>query len=76
MKGDFNELINYEDYKNRAEKTKEIRELLLQQSIITNNPSIISDQYDDEDEELNKLLEELDDEDEDSEDIIVPWEEN
>ncbi|MGM5483869.1 MAG: hypothetical protein ACQER9_03050 [Nanobdellota archaeon] len=33
----FNELINYGDYKNNAEKTKNIREMIIQRSLLTND---------------------------------------
>jgi His-Xaa-Ser system protein HxsD len=76
----FNELINYSDYKKRAENTKEIREMILQRSLITNDPSILNNMDEDEfDEETKKLLEELENEDDeefdDLEGIAIPWEE-
>lgn len=68
----FNELINYSDYKKRSEKTKEIREMILQRAIITNDPNLIKSN---EDEEFENLLKELEqDESDDSEEVIVPWE--
>ena len=68
----FNELINYSDYKARAKETKNIREMLLQRAMITNDPSILQD-YDDN--EFKEILEELDDELDDPEGIAIPWEE-
>ena len=67
----FNELINYADYQKRAEKTKKIREVLLQRAIITNDPSIVKD------DEIDKMLEDEDDADylDDPEGIAIPWEE-
>ena len=72
--GDFlNELINYADYQKRAEKTKEIREMLLQRALITNDSSILQRK----DSESDKLTEELGDGDflDDPEGIAIPWEE-
>src|SRR3989344_2997038 len=37
----LNELVNYADYRERAEKTKEIRQILLQRALITNDFSVI-----------------------------------
>ncbi len=67
----FNELVNYSDYHNRAEKTKKIRESIIQRALITNDPSILQD------DELDESLEELDDDSDfsDPDDIAVPWEE-
>jgi His-Xaa-Ser system protein HxsD len=39
----FNELINYADYRERAEHTRRIREIFLQRSLITNDPGFILD---------------------------------
>ena len=70
--GEFlNELINYSDYKKRAEQTKEIREMLLQRAIITNDPSSVQN---------HKEFEEIIDDSENGElddikDIAIPWEE-
>ena len=70
-----NELINYADYKKRAENTKKIREMLLQRALITNDPSSISNpDLGGEFEELMKDSEE-DDYLEDPEGIAIPWEE-
>lgn len=72
--GEFlNELINYGDYQKRANETKEIREMLLQRAIITNDSSIIEN-----DEEFKDIINDLgDDEDylDDPEGIAIPWEE-
>ena len=68
----FNELINYADYQKRAERTKKIREVLLQRAIITNDPSIVLDDKTDE------LLEDGGEEEnylDDPEGIAIPWEE-
>lgn len=56
----FNELLNYSDYKKRSEQTKEIREMILQRSLLTND-LLISDQKEEDftDEEFDKLVEEL-----------------
>ena len=72
--GDFlNELINYGDYKKRAEQTKEIREMILQRAIITNDPSTIQDN-----KEFKELIDELDKDSEtcsDPKEIAIPWDE-
>ena len=71
----FNELINYSDYEKRAEKTKQIREIILQRALISNDPSLINTAENNEDEEdFEKLLKELDSEEEDTDELIVPWE--
>ncbi len=66
----FNELINYADYQKRAEKTKKIREMLLERALITNDPSVIQD-----DKEFDRLMAELDDDFDDPDGIAIPWEE-
>ena len=70
--GEFlNELINYADYRERSKQTKEIREMLLQRALITNDPSVLDD-----DKMDDELLEELEDDYlEDPEEIAIPWEE-
>ena len=71
--GEFlNELINYSDYKKRAEQTKEIREVLLQRALITNDPSAIQNN-----EEFEEVMNDLGDDDylDDPEGIAIPWEE-
>ena len=61
LQGDFlNELINYADYKNRAEQTKKIREMLLQRAIITNDPCVLDEKEDKKGEFEN---------------VKIPWEE-
>lgn len=66
----LNELVNYADYKSRAEQTKKIREILLQRALITNDSSVGGDG------EFDDLLEDLEDEEfDDPEGIAVPWEE-
>ena len=67
----FNELVNYADYRERSKQTKEIREMLLQRALITNDPSVLDDNK--MDDELLKELE--DDYLEDPEEIAIPWEE-
>jgi len=72
----FNELINYADYNKRAKETKNIREMLLQRALITNDPSVLQEG----DGELDKIMGELDDNEdsdylEDPEGIAIPWEE-
>ncbi|MBO06189.1 MAG: hypothetical protein QF917_00235 [Candidatus Woesearchaeota archaeon] len=66
----FNELINYADYQKRAEKTKKIRETIMQRALITNENI-------GQDEVSNDLLNELEDDDllDDPEGIAIPWEE-
>jgi len=59
-----NELLKYADYKKRSEKTKQIREMIIQRALFTNDPSL-ADQID---EELNEEIE-------DPEGIAIPWEE-
>ncbi|PLW80693.1 His-Xaa-Ser system protein HxsD [Candidatus Woesearchaeota archaeon] len=68
----FNELINYSDYKKRADSTRKIRELILQRALATNDPNLV------EDDEFDRLLKELDGESEESDenDMIVPWEDD
>jgi len=73
--GEFlNELINYGDYKKRAEQTKEIREMLLQRAIITNDPSTIQDN-----EEFKAIIDELEIDSKNCptnpKEIAIPWEE-
>ena len=70
----FNELINYGDYKKRAEQTKSIREMLLQRALIANDPSLIEGS----DNEFEEILDEFEDDDDyldDPEGIAIPWEE-
>ena len=76
LSGEFlNELINYADYRERAEQTKKIRETILQRALITNDPSVLQDNK--EFDEIMKELEEGEDSDyfEDPEGIATPWEE-
>ncbi|MCF7861554.1 hypothetical protein K9M79_04890 [Candidatus Woesearchaeota archaeon] len=79
LAGDFlNELINYADYNVRAKQTQKIREMLIQRSIITNDPEILkNDELNDE--EFNHILDKLDEDyDEfldDPKEIAIPWEE-
>ena len=72
-----NELINYADYKKRAENTKKIREMLLQRALITNDPFVIGDSDLENDEEFEGLIKDSKDDDylEDPEGIAIPWEE-
>ena len=57
----YNELINYADYSSRAEKTRKIREMILQRAILTNKQTK-SSSY------TNPTKEEI-------ENISRPWEE-
>jgi len=65
----FNELINYADYQKRAEKTKKIREMLLERALITNDPTVIPNPTEFED------LTDGEDYFDDPEGIAIPWEE-
>jgi len=67
----FDELINYADYRSRAEQTRGIREMLLQRALITNDPSIVQN-----DEYLNQVLKEVKQDKgfDDAEGIAIPWE--
>jgi His-Xaa-Ser system protein HxsD len=73
--GDFNnELINYADYRKRAERTAKLRELILQRALLTNS------QLEEEDYESDGSIEDLENEEkndflEDPEGIAIPWEE-
>jgi len=63
-----NELINYTEYKTNFENNKEIRNLILQRAIITNDPEHFEDDEKiDEVEEEDENLEEL-------ENTVIPWE--
>lgn len=82
--GNFlNELINFEDYFNRAKKTDKLREMMLQKILVNNDvlPEEVDQlQEDDEeielDEETKKLLEDIENEEfDDPEGIAMPWEE-
>lgn len=70
-----NELLNYADYKQRAEKTKEIKQLLLQRALLTNDASLKESEenagFDNSSEELEEDKSYL----EDPEGIAIPWEE-
>jgi len=73
----LNELINYADYKKRAEDTKTIRETLLQRALITNDPAAIQNPTE-QDDEFDDIMGELDEDDnylDDPEGIAIPWEE-
>lgn len=76
-----NELLNYANYKKFSEKNKDIRTMIVQRAIVTNDPEIITEKSDDDDldEETKKLLKELEQEDDDFLDdpqgIAIPWEE-
>jgi len=56
-----NELINYSDYRERAKSTKQIREMLMQRALFTNDPQAFSQGDDFDEEEFNKLMKELED---------------
>jgi His-Xaa-Ser system protein HxsD len=61
IKGEFlNELINYADYLKRAEKTKGIREILLQRILLTSETPPVEEDKDDE--EIEKVMKELEEE--------------
>lgn len=69
-----NELLNYGDYLKRAERTKAIREIILQRALLTNVTNAPAGEAED------KFLSKLDSEDglaylDDPEGIAVPWEE-
>jgi His-Xaa-Ser system protein HxsD len=64
-----NELLKYADYKKRSEQTKQVREMIIQRALLTNDPSLVEDIS--KEEELNLDDEEL----EDPEGIAIPWEE-
>ena len=57
-----NELLKYADYKKRSEQTKQIREMIIQRALFTNDPSLVDEIEEDEDFE-------------DPEGIAIPWEE-
>lgn len=61
-------LLNYLEYKNNYNNNKEIRQMILQRAIVTNDPEAL----------LNSIEKELDldlDDIEDPEGIAIPWEE-
>jgi His-Xaa-Ser system protein HxsD len=62
-----NELLNYAFHKQKNDKTKAVREAIMQRALITNDPSIIDDDalFD---EELDEIFD-------DPEGIAIPWEE-
>ncbi|MFW6014419.1 MAG: hypothetical protein ACOCQG_04560 [Candidatus Nanoarchaeia archaeon] len=61
-----NQLINYLEYKQNFEKNANIRQMIMQRALITNDPSLLEDIFEDEVED-----EDIDDPD----GIAVPWEE-
>jgi len=68
--GEFNnELLKYADYKKRSEQTKQVREMIIQRALFTNDPSIINEVNQEEKIDLD------DKEFEDPEGIAIPWEE-
>jgi His-Xaa-Ser system protein HxsD len=71
----LNELINYSDYQQRAGQTKEIREMLLQRALFTNDPSLIKEDNPPE-ENFDGLGGGLDEGSclDDPEGIAIPWE--
>ncbi len=77
----FNELINYADYRQRSEDTKNIREALLQRALLTNDSNIpieSTKNKEETDAEFEKILKELDEDEDlldDPEGIAIPWEE-
>jgi len=62
-----NELLNYSVYKRNSEKTKAVRDAIMQRALITNDPSII-----DKDVLFKDDLEKIFD---DPEGIAIPWDE-
>lgn len=67
--GEFNnELLKYADYKKRSIETKQVREMIIQRALFTNDPSIIEEA--DPEKEID-----ADEEVEDPEGIAIPWEE-
>lgn len=77
LSGEFsNELINYADYQKRAEKTRRIREVIMQRALITNDPSVIQININGD---FAKAMKELEDDEDlgysgDPEGIAMPWE--
>ena len=75
----IDELINYADYAQRAQKTKKIRETLLQRALITNDSTLLSKDVQTNDpvcfDKEPIPFEEDTDYLEDPEEIAVPWEE-
>lgn len=84
----FNELLNYNVYYNINKENKDIKNLIIQRALMTNDPRLAKNNIEQKnidenlelDEETKKLLEELENEDddleiEDDDDIMVPWEE-
>ncbi len=78
----YNELLNYADYASRAKDTQKIREVILQRSLISNDPSLVKNSsessFDFDDSDFDEFLKELEDEKdsgekEDSE-LVAPWE--
>lgn len=67
-----NELLNYAQYKKQAELNKEIRQILLQRALLTNDASSLQKSDSNEEEDLS--LDDLDDDLEDPEGIAIPWE--
>jgi len=61
-----NELLKYADFKKRSKQTKQVREMIIQRALFTNDPSLV--------DEIDSKLD-LDEEFEDPEGIAVPWEE-
>ena len=71
LKGDFNnELINYANHKNLAKESKNIREMIVERALATNDPSVI------EDAEFDKIMEDINEEFDDPDDVAVPWEDD
>ena len=63
-----NELLKYADYKKRSEQTKQVREMIIQRALFTNDSSLVEEV--DSEEELD-----FDEDFEDPECIAIPWEE-
>jgi len=68
-----NELLNYADYKERAEKTKEIKTILLQRALLTNDSSILKNSN--VGAIFDNSLKELEEDNNHFEELALPWEE-
>lgn len=77
----LNELVNYSCYKNQLNANKNIRDAIIQRSLVTNDPTLSEITEEDLDEETKKLLAELENTEDDQnwlddpEGIAIPWEE-
>jgi len=66
----YNELLNYAAYKVQSEKTKKIREMIVQRALFTNDTAA-------GEEQLSSAVNELEEQEDfdDPEGIAIPWEE-